>query len=273
MRIHDLSDIHLEHGHYDYRPPKGGVDLVVIAGDLGAPMGTPNTPSIVVEKRVDKFLRACTAVAPVVFVPGNHDFMGREYLDRVKEFCSWMDRYPGLHVLMGQSVTIAGVKIAGATLWSDFSWCAVGMRELLTVPDFHHIQVVGQRLTPDKMAALHRQDRAALLNEIADGADVVVTHFLPCPESIHPRFARSTLNSYFCTDQRSVMHDAEGLGRAPRLWIHGHTHHPVDVQVGQTRVVCNPRGYPFEKSGYNSKLVIELPDALQSGNGTPSLQG
>jgi hypothetical protein len=28
-----------------------------------------------------------------------------------------------------------------------------------------------------------------------------------------------------------------------RLWTHGHTHHVFDYVVGETRVVCNPRGY------------------------------
>ena len=28
-----------------------------------------------------------------------------------------------------------------------------------------------------------------------------------------------------------------------KLWIHGHTHHEFDYMVGDTRVVCNPRGY------------------------------
>ena len=28
-----------------------------------------------------------------------------------------------------------------------------------------------------------------------------------------------------------------------RLWTHGHTHEPFDYMIGETRVVCNPRGY------------------------------
>ena len=27
------------------------------------------------------------------------------------------------------------------------------------------------------------------------------------------------------------------------VWMHGHTHSSVDMEIGQTRVVCNPRGY------------------------------
>jgi hypothetical protein len=28
-----------------------------------------------------------------------------------------------------------------------------------------------------------------------------------------------------------------------RVWTHGHTHDVFDYTVGQTRILCNPRGY------------------------------
>jgi hypothetical protein len=28
-----------------------------------------------------------------------------------------------------------------------------------------------------------------------------------------------------------------------KLWTHGHTHELFDYMIGDTRVVCNPRGY------------------------------
>jgi predicted phosphodiesterase len=33
------------------------------------------------------------------------------------------------------------------------------------------------------------------------------------------------------------------------VWVHGHMHNPSDYQVGDTRVLCNPRGY----IGYESR--------------------
>ena len=47
--------------------------------------------------------------------------------------------------------------------------------------------------------------------------------------------------------------------RGARLWIHGHTHISFDYQVGDTRVVCNARGYPGEQgTSMNPALVIEV---------------
>ena len=44
-----------------------------------------------------------------------------------------------------------------------------------------------------------------------------------------------------------------------KLWVHGHTHDEFDYKIGITRVVCNPRGYPKEKSNWHFKLeYLEL---------------
>jgi predicted phosphodiesterase len=40
-----------------------------------------------------------------------------------------------------------------------------------------------------------------------------------------------------------------------KLWLHGHTHTPFDYEVNGTRVVCNPRGYPGERSNYTDKVL------------------
>jgi hypothetical protein len=40
-----------------------------------------------------------------------------------------------------------------------------------------------------------------------------------------------------------------------KLWTHGHTHEPFDYMIGDTRIVCNPRGYiNYEGCADNFKL-------------------
>ena len=47
-----------------------------------------------------------------------------------------------------------------------------------------------------------------------------------------------------------------------KLWTHGHTHHPFDYVIGETRIVCNPRGYEngsySEDTGWDPEKVIEV---------------
>lgn len=54
------------------------------------------------------------------------------------------------------------------------------------------------------------------------------------------------------------------LERKPDLWIHGHVHQTADYRIGQTRVICNPRGHADERSGFDSGLTV-LPISLAAG--------
>lgn len=48
----------------------------------------------------------------------------------------------------------------------------------------------------------------------------------------------------------------------PALWLHGHTHGSFDYRVGNTRVICNARGYAKnginENPDFDDACVIEL---------------
>jgi Icc-related predicted phosphoesterase len=52
------------------------------------------------------------------------------------------------------------------------------------------------------------------------------------------------------------------LRHQPELWVHGHIHHVRDYPIGDTRVVCNPRGYLAagwsERTGFVEDLVIDV---------------
>ena len=44
------------------------------------------------------------------------------------------------------------------------------------------------------------------------------------------------------------------------FWNHGHTHFPFDYMIGETRVLCNPRGYlPYEAdNGFDVNFTFEV---------------
>jgi len=46
----------------------------------------------------------------------------------------------------------------------------------------------------------------------------------------------------------------------PELWVHGHTHVPCDYELFDTRIICNPGGYPEEnrRSGFREDLVVSV---------------
>jgi Icc-related predicted phosphoesterase len=69
---------------------------------------------------------------------------------------------------------------------------------------------------------------------------VVCTHHSPSHQSCHPRYAHDQLmNGGYHSDLEDFINERPNI----KLWTHGHTHEDFDYMVGETRVVCNPRGY------------------------------
>src|SRR5581483_10369997 len=97
----------------------------------------------------------------------------------------------------------------------------------------------------------HRAWLERKLYEPFGGRTVVITHFAPHPKSIAPAYTGHPANPGFVLDLSPLM------GRAA-LWIHGHTHTAFDYEVKGTRVVCNPRGYPGEPTGFRADLTLDL---------------
>lgn len=122
---------------------------------------------------------------------------------------------------------------------------------------------IGKPLDPAEALEWHLQSKAWLDERLEcefGGTTVVVTHHLPHPRSIHPRFADDPLTPAFCSDLSELV---EGSGAA--LWVHGHTHTSCDYIAGVTRVVCNPKGYGPQSPGgrieneqFDENLVIEI---------------
>ena len=253
MRLHVLSDLHLEFADLD--PPATGADVVVLAGDIAVGLDG-------IDWAIERFR------APVVYVPGNHEYYHHDLalLDLMRARA----RGTHVHVLDEESVVLGGVTFLGATLWTDFELFGDAQtafdRAREQLPDFRVIRDGRQPLSPERSAALHRRARAWLAQALANSAadTVVVTHHAPHRGSLADRFATSPLSPAFISDLDALM------GRAP-LWIHGHTHTSFDYAVHATRVVCNPRGYAArsrpeapENADFVPGLAVEVPSTPAS---------
>jgi predicted phosphodiesterase len=91
MKIRVLSDLHLE--FLDWVPPKLHADIVVLAGDIH------------VGVRGIEWARRSFPLNPVIYVPGNHEFYGRNMQD-VSEELLVLGRRLGVDVLNGRSAVI-----------------------------------------------------------------------------------------------------------------------------------------------------------------------
>ncbi len=49
------------------------------------------------------------------------------------------------------------------------------------------------------------------------------------------------------------------MGSGVKLWVHGHIHKQSDYKIKDTRIICNPRGYPDEPNPhFDPSLVVEI---------------
>jgi Icc-related predicted phosphoesterase len=71
------------------------------------------------------------------------------------------------------------------------------------------------------------------------GSYIVVGHHCPSELSVAECYKGNLLNAAF----RSGLDDFIEARPQIKLWLHGHTHHNFNYWIGETRVVCNPRGY------------------------------
>lgn len=250
MKLHILSDLHLEFGEFE--AVDVDADAVILAGDT------------------DRDLRglswACEAFPdrPKLYVLGNHEFY-RSATPKLNEKAqAFANDEPSLFVLDRSAVTIDGFRFVGVTLWTDFALdgdVERGMREAQSLMnDFRLIRVdpAYRRLRPRDVAAWHGADLRFLESEVEESRDttlIVVTHHAPSRRSVGPRYGADPLNAAYASNLDDFV-----ARSGAALWIHGHTHHAVDYRIGDTRVISNPRGYPEDLvPGFVPELVVEIP--------------
>lgn len=255
MRLHVLSDLHLERGGGLDVDADADADVVVLAGDIG-----PGVAG----------LRAAATrwpEHPIVYVAGNHEPYRQALPDLTSRLRTAATAFDGrVHMLERDEATIGGVRFLGCTLWSDFEVGGEGERDRAMaicgalVNDYQHIEwsPAARTLRPEDTLRLHRISRRWLEHRLStpyDGPTVVVTHHAPLPPRDRPTDPlRRALAGAFVSDLGDLM----GADH-PAMWIHGHTHRRVDVSARGTRVVSNPRGYPHEPvAGFDPALVLEV---------------
>ena len=242
MKIHLLSDLHLEHSHRHppFVLPSTDADIVVLAGDI-------DNGTRAIDWAEDTF-----PGRTVLYVPGNHEYYDAELQPAAAALKARAMLSPNVRLLDNDELLIDGVRFLGSTLWTDFALMGPEkMDQVISesrkyVVDFRKIRLGGDFLTPQQTIDLHR-DAIAFLQSRLDlpfaGKTVVITHHAPHPASVHPRWSGNLVNAAFVSDLTRL------LGKSA-LWFHGHTHDSFDFSVNGTRVLANPMGY--RTSGYRT---------------------
>ena len=256
MKVAVGSDLHLEFeagqplsaapGRHPLQGPRldtlHGVDLVLLAGDIWS-----GEDAVRYAAEVSDFLEV-----PVCLVAGNHEFynrdivMAREGMARVAADhgnVSFLDPGMAEFEIDGQAV-----RVLGATLWTDFflfheAWRAEAM--FVAARSMNDFQIVQNGLagvfSPADAVAEHYAQRTWLEEQLAlpfDGVTIIMTHHAPSMRSVPDRFKEDLISAAFASDLEDLV-----LSSCSALWIHGHTHDRFDYEIGETRILCDPRGY------------------------------
>ena len=275
MKISVCSDLHLEVRHLVLENVDSAT-VLVLAGDIcvaAALLDRSDFPAITVAQersmRFHLFFQDCCRKWPhVIYIMGNHEHYHGDYANTINHLKSKLSYLPNLFILEQEIAVIEEVTFVCGTLWTDMN---AGSSSTLQVTggmmnDFHcvlnslkpHHQGRPPRFTPLDSVLAH-QDTLKYFEFVLEGRwydkFVVVGHHAPSRLSTHPRFAREKdMNGAFSSKLDWFIKDHPQI----KLWIHGHTHDPWDYQVGETRVVCNPRGYAGHEPaavGYQPKTV------------------
>ena len=200
-------------------------------------------------ERYREFLARCSAEFPhVIYIAGNHEFYHGKYPDAYNYLEEECQAFNNVYFLEQGKKEIADVTFIGATLWTDMNdgdrTTLLMVKEMMN--DYRVIRHSNRnyaRLTPSDTVVRHKNTLKYIESVIKSDPNkkyVVVGHHAPSKQSVKPRYAEdiemngaySSDLGYFITNHPQIV-----------LWTHGHTHDQFDYYVGDTRVVCNPRGY------------------------------
>lgn len=223
MKIGIMTDLHMEFEENSTFDFDPEPDVFYIcAGDI-------NTSRKGLRKFTDKH------ADHMCYVLGNHDYWGHNL----------GSPYDSMYTKQ-----VGDIKIAGATLWTEISNPINWMTYRDMMNDHSRIYGMGY----DSYNIAHITHREFLFNS---GADIIVSHHAPSYISLK-KDERNSLDFAYATEFFDRIYD---MKNPPKLWIHGHTHFPVDYLIGKTRIINHPLGYPginYPTYSFYKPLIVEI---------------
>jgi Icc-related predicted phosphoesterase len=274
MRIAVCSDLHLEFGGLILRN-MDDADVLILSGDICVAkdlleLGSPMSKS----ESIHDFFKNCSdEFKHVIYIAGNHEHYHGDFRDTLRDLKYNLHYLQNLYILDKEKVTLEGVTFVGGTLWTDMNGedpmtlhaigsmmndfrCVKNSNKKVSFRDangqFHERAA---KFSPEDTVEDHRK-MVNYIRHVVEGKHdqkfVVVGHHAPSRLSTHPKYQNETLmNGGYSSSLDFFIESHPQI----KLWTHGHTHETFDYVVGETRVVCNPRGYiGYEDRADNFKL-------------------
>lgn len=234
---------------------EGPSSTLILAGDIS---------SLPAQRR--NLLREISKRAQsVIYVPGNHEHYGGRLSLWNGEAQRLEAEFPNVHIGRtgeAQSFQTGEFQTIYATMWAPYG-VHDPLREMRLngTSDCWWTQAddTGRRCVAKDFQALYTAELAGIKRlltsaQTAGEKTVVVTHHVPSLKMRHPDYPEDVADDMFMAPEaESFMYE----DWAPKFWFFGHTHKAWDIQIGNTRCISNPYGYPNEKyQGWVSAKVV-----------------
>ena len=266
MKIAFGSDIHLEFEGADnhlelYNEEEA--DILVLAGDIcvARDIGPQNVVDehgkiidsyyLAAHGTIMNFFEQASAAFPqVLYIMGNHEHYHGDFSFTINKIRHALEKFKNVHVLDKQAYRLKDTVFLAGTMWTNMNnndpiiiYHVEGMMN-----DFrcvYYSDKPGKFLPED--AYKDHLDFIAFVEAYfkhypQDDKVVIVTHHAPSFESINPQYRNVgsyMMNCAYASNLENLILDNPRI----KKWIHGHMHHPFDYDIGDTKILCNPRGY------------------------------
>jgi len=242
-KIGFCSDIHLEFGPITLLN-KDNIDLLILAGDICTPhlwgKNHNNSMRRIKDEQLAFFRSVSDQFPYTLYIPGNHEHYHGDVTKTDEIIAAEMP----VNISTSNYLTAQfdGFGIVATTLWTDFNGGNPYdfMSANMGMNDFRLVKLDGTRFRAEDAFLYHQKALNKMDEDLPkiQGKKIVVTHHLPSYQAIAPGFRDSRLNSAYASNLDAFMEKHE-----IDYWIHGHSHTPLDMMVGNTRLLRNPRGY------------------------------
>ena len=280
MKIQLASDLHLEFADVMIKNDTGA-DVLILSGDILVADDLRNQPADLSStdmpdegygriKRAlryrDFFLRVSFQFKHVIYIMGNHEHYHGKF-DKSAEIIRTTLGYLNIHnvyLLDRDTKLIDDVHFIGGTMWTDCNnndpMTLYHLEQCMN--DFRVIRIASENFkkflpkrTVTEFIKTRDYFKSVIENLPQDAKVVVCGHHAPSHLSIHDMYKHDQLmNGGYSTDMSEFILDRPKI----KVWTHGHMHNNFDYVIGDTRVICNPHGYPGENDSFDFNFTFEV---------------
>lgn len=247
MRIQIASDIHLEclddYNIENFIVKSDEEDIILIlCGDIC---------SLYLHDKLYKFLQdVCSMFKHVIYVPGNNEFYKikdinpKTYTDLCKQLDSYSNSLTNLHILNMSCIEIGEYLFSGCILWTQLE---------VELPKYFRVSGFNTEIYNRK----NKQD-TIFIKECIDYANtnklkhIVITHYPPSKKCLDRISGNDKYESLY-------YNELDYLFSNKLLWVYGHTHYNVDINIDNTRLVSNQYGKKNNiTNNFSNNFIINI---------------